>query len=111
MKKMLIALMMMFVANAFASNLCNNPTHNHNLKLNINEVETMTIVQNDDNNKEIVLQGDEETEAVDMKDVRTISLKGKNPDDKVSFYINGEKKSYKVSEIKSIKIRTVERAN
>ncbi len=111
MKNLINCLMIsVAAANVFASNLCNNSAHNHNLKLNVNQVETMTIVQNEDN-KEIVLQGDDETEAVDMKDVKTISLKGKNPDDKVTFYINGEKKSYRVSEIKSIKIRTVERAN
>lgn len=111
MKNLIYCILIFIAANtALASTLCNNPAHNHNLKLNINQVNTLTINQ-DNENKQFVVQGDEEEEIVEMKDVKNISLKGKNPEDKVTFFMNGEKKSYKVSEIKAIKVRTVERAD
>lgn len=111
MKNLIYCILILIAANTvFASNLCNNPAHNHNLKLNIDQVNALTISNNNEN-KQFVVQGDEEEETVEMKDVKNISLKGKNPDDKVTFYMNGERKSYKVSEIKTIKVRAVERAN
>ncbi len=116
MKKMFIALMMMFAAiNAFAATSVPSHLRNHALQLDVEHVDSLIVEQCDDGSKELQVKGNSD-EAVsanfDMENVSSIKLlKGKNPDDKVSFYINGEKKTYKVSEIKSIKIRTVERAN
>ena len=107
----------MAITNAFAANTAIVPSHlrHHTLQLDVEHIDSLMVEQCNDGTKELHVKGntDVTTEAAfDMENVTVIKLlKGKNPDDKVSFYINGEKKTYKVSEIKSIKIRTVERAN
>lgn len=117
MKKMFIALMMMFAAiNAFAATTT-VPSHlrNHTLQLDVAHVDSLVVEQCDDGSKELQVKGNTDVTAnaaFDMGNVNSIKLlKGKNPDDRVTFYINGEKRSYRVADIKSIVIKTVERAN
>ncbi|MCF0220846.1 MAG: hypothetical protein HUK19_00985 [Fibrobacter sp.] len=117
MKKLFIVLMALTAINAFASSATTAPgtPRNKTLKLDVAHIDSLVIEQSNDGSKALQVKGNTDNSAdqtFDMKDVSTIQLlKGKNPDDKVTFYINGEKKTYKVSDIKSITIKTIERAN
>ncbi len=108
-------LFLMAMTNAFASTMVIAPTTKKaaTVKVDFNNIDSLVVANCDDGSKELQVKttADNDDAVVDMQNVRSINLANKNPDDKVTFYINGEKKTYKVSEIKSIKIRTVERAN
>lgn len=117
MKKLIYVLTILFaIGNAFASATF-IPSHlrNNTLQLDVKHTDSLVIEQCNDGTKELQVKGDTDLNAnaaFDMKYVTAIRLlKGTNPDDKVIFYINGEKRTYKISEIKSIKVKTVERAN
>lgn len=112
MKKMIFGIMMFFIiANAFASTMLISPnraTHKKTMKREICTVDSLVINQNEDT-KELLVKGNGEI-AINMKDVSNINfLAGKNSNDKVSFYVNGDKYTYRLSDIKSIKIRTINR--
>lgn len=111
MKKMICCTMAFLAFNAFASTMViapNHAAHKKALKQEISTVDSLVVAQNEEN-KELVVKGNAE-KSIDMKDVASIDfLKGKDPDDKISFFINGEKRTYKLSEIKSIKVRTIDR--
>lgn len=88
-----------------ASNYAN---HTKAMVQEIGNVDSLIVAQNDES-KELVVMGNNE-KAIDMKDVVKINFHtAKNTDDKISFYVNGDKRTYKLSDIKSIKVRTIEK--
>lgn len=112
MKKMIYCFMfMMAISNVFASTMVIAPSMNKKaMKMDLDKVDSLIVAHCDDGSKELQVKGDSEA-AIDMQKVGAIKfLAGKNSEDKVSFFVNGEKRTYKISEIKSIKVRSIERA-
>lgn len=110
MKKMICCTLALLAFNAFASTIViasNHPTQKA-LKQEIATVDSLVVAQNEET-KELIVKGNNE-KAIDMKNVAKINFRiGKNDEDKISFYINGDKRTYKLSDIKSIKVRTIEK--
>lgn len=108
MKKMICCTLAFLAFNAFASTIViasKQPTQK-TMKQEIATVDSLIVAQNEET-KELIVKGNEE-KAIDMKNVAKINFRiGKNDEDKISFYINGDKRTYKLSEIKSIKVRTL----
>jgi len=115
MKKLICCFLMMIAfTNAFASTMAIGNNQKKAVKMELADVESMVVANCDDGSKELQVKttADHDDAFIDMKNVGSIKfLAGKNPDDKVSFYVNGSKRTYKLSEIKSIQVRTIERAN
>lgn len=110
MKKMICCTLAFLAFNAFASTIViasKQPTQK-TMKQEIATVDSLVVAQNEET-KELIVKGNEE-KAIDMKNVAKINFRiGKNDEDKISFYINGDKRTYKLSDIKSIKVRTIEK--
>lgn len=118
MTKLIYALIILFaIGNAFAGATKFTPSHlhHHTLQLDVEHIDSLMVEQCNDGTRELHVMGNTDLNAntaFDMENITAIKLlKGKNPDDKVTFFLNGEKKTYKVSEIKAITIKTVVRAN
>lgn len=110
MKKMICCTLAFLAFNAFASTIViasKQPTQK-TMKQEIATVDSLIVAQNEET-KELIVKGNNE-KAIDMKNVAKINFRiGKNDEDKISFYINGDKRTYKLSDIKAIKVRTIER--